>query len=66
MVILVRQVSFSYDVITLSRFVNKVNLMENGQFRGPQSLTYLASSSINLGMHLFNPFICYIPEAFKN
>ena len=42
--ILVRQVSLSYDVITLSRIVNKVNLIEKGQFRRPQSLTYLASN----------------------
>ena len=34
--------------------------MEKGQFRGPQSLTYLAV------MSPFYPLNCYIPEALKN
>ena len=39
---------------------------ENRDFGRPQSLTYLASNHIKLGMHLFYQFNCYFPEAFKN
>ena len=65
LVILVRQVSHSHDVITLSRIVNKVNLMEKGQFRGPQMATYLALNFVKFGMSPFYPLNCYILEAFK-
>ena len=60
-----REVSLSYDVITLSRFVNKVNLTGKGQFRGPQSLTYLASNSIKLGMHLFTTLTVIFQKRLK-
>ena len=50
LVILVRQLSLSYDIITLSRILNKVNLMEKGQFRGHQKATYLASNCVKFGM----------------
>ena len=46
--------------------VNKVNLMEKGQFRCHQTLTYLASNSIKPGMSPFYPLNCNIPEASKN
>ena len=39
---------------------------ENCDFRCPQSATYLGSNHITFGMRPFYPFICYIPEAFKN
>ena len=64
--ILVWQVSHINDVTTRSHTVNKVNLMQKGKFWCPQSLNYLASNSIKLGMSPFYPLNCYIPEAVKN